>query len=338
MTKGFKAFAPEGRVTKKASKGLRKPAVRKTPLPKPSGKDLPLLKGSSSQYITTITALKRRDSSDEALYLLQKIASMVSPVMRHHGLKVGTLCEFFPKDPQLLGLNVNHGMKICIRLRPHFNDKTFFPLTELLGTMIHELTHNKHGPHDDKFYTYMGELRRELEDLMAEGFTGDGFFSAGKALGKSNEKSPFSSTGRTLSSGLPTSGIHGLVDPVKLAEARKEREQQQKAADEKKKKPRSKGNRLGGYSMEPDSTLSIRELARRAAERRIQDAKWCGKGDVEISLEELGMDEDVIEIAAPSGSSMPMSMPTQRRRTLREEEEEKSFDVTVLEVIDLTED
>lgn len=351
MPAGYKKFAPSGRVTK------RKPAAKPktggggggTSKFTPSGKDLPTVAGSSSEYISTITALKRRDAADEALYLLQKIASMVKPVMKAQGLRVGTLCEFFPKDPRLLGLNVNHGMKICIRLRRHNNDKSFYPLTELLGTMLHELSHNRHGPHDDAFYKYMGELRTHLEGLMAQGFTGDGLFGEGRAVGKS----PFGPNGRTLS-GLPPAGPNGLVDPVKLAEAKKQAALQHAAEAAKPKRSRGRklgtlttsvgnggGGGLGGAQQQP---LSIRELALRAAEQRIQDAKWCG-GNQNASLEELGMDDDVIEIKAsefggrPGSSSSSNSIPnTNSQSAALKPPPKKSSSAGPGEVIDLTED
>lgn len=321
MPPAYKKLYPESRAPKRR-------AVKKTTPKKyvPSGKDLPSVSGSSSEYISSITALKRRNASDEALYLLQKIASMVKPVMRAHGLRVGTLCEFFPKDSRLLGLNVNHGMKICIRLRRPNNDESFYPLTELLGTMLHELSHNKHGPHDDKFYKYMGELRTQLEDLMAQGFTGDSVFGQGNKLGKSL----FGTNGRTLS-GLPV-GLNGLVDPVKLAEAKK-RALQLEAED--KVKPSRRGRKLGTLTGKPVPALSLRELTLRAAEQRIEDAKWCGKNQ-DASLEELGMDGDVIEIKASDFKAVPR--PTSLRVNTPLPKSHKDQNSSLEEVIDLTND
>lgn len=287
--KPFKKIKPASLFANKVGKrkATKKTVSNKYPL---SGKDLPLVQGSSSEYIKTITALKRRDKSDEALSLLQKIASMVKPIMKQHGLRVTTLCEFFPKSPNLLGLNVNRGLKICIRLRPFHNDKQFYPLSELLGTMLHELTHNIHGPHDGKFYGYLEERKRELENLMLKGFTGDGFFSNGNKLGFS----PFQGAGEL-------SGPNGLMDPVQLAEARRQAAELEKR-NQPKASTRKRGQRLGTLSdakLEPG--LSMRELALRAAEQRMRDSKWCGKTVENLSqesLEELGLDDDVIEVDA----------------------------------------
>jgi hypothetical protein len=45
------------------------------------------------------------------------------------------------------------------------------------------LTHNVHGPHDDKFYKYLSDLQDEYDALQRSGYAGEGFFSEGKRLG-----------------------------------------------------------------------------------------------------------------------------------------------------------
>lgn len=56
------------------------------------------------------------------------------------------LTEFFPENPGLLGMNQNHGQKIYIRLRPYHAKDTFYDLEQdLVGTMLHEYTHNVRG-------------------------------------------------------------------------------------------------------------------------------------------------------------------------------------------------
>jgi hypothetical protein len=47
--------------------------------------------------------LKHLPKDGEALHMLRKAASMVKPMMRKRGWKVGTLAEFLPDEPQLLG-------------------------------------------------------------------------------------------------------------------------------------------------------------------------------------------------------------------------------------------
>lgn len=90
-----------------------------------------------------------------------------------------------PANPSLLGLNVNRGAEVKIRLRPHGRDSEFFPWEHTLGTMLHELTHNEVGPHNANFYKLLDEITRECEDLMAKEIsgTGQGFDAGGVRLG-----------------------------------------------------------------------------------------------------------------------------------------------------------
>jgi hypothetical protein len=82
--------------------------------------------------------LKEMPESDYALLTLRKIASCVKPLMRKRGWKVGTLSEFFPEQSNLLGLNVNHGQQILVRLRYAHNPRSFIPYEQVLDTMLHE--------------------------------------------------------------------------------------------------------------------------------------------------------------------------------------------------------
>lgn len=81
--------------------------------------------------------LKHKPREAEALTTLRKIASLVKPIMRQRGWKVGTLAEFYP-ERSLLGININHGEKICLRLRYPSDDSQFLPLDQVLDTMLHE--------------------------------------------------------------------------------------------------------------------------------------------------------------------------------------------------------
>ena len=60
----------------------------------------------------------------------------------------------YPDKAELWGLNVNHGQKIYLRLREHHNDKLFLPMGDIVGTLLHELTHNLYSAHDSKFYKF----------------------------------------------------------------------------------------------------------------------------------------------------------------------------------------
>jgi hypothetical protein len=60
----------------------------------------------------------------------------------------------------LLGLNVNRGVEVKLRLRCAGRDHDFIPYNEVLDTMLHELCHNERGPHDEQFYKLWDELRK----------------------------------------------------------------------------------------------------------------------------------------------------------------------------------
>ena len=101
---------------------------------------------------------------------------------------VGLLSELHPqRDPTLLGLNKNAGEAIYLRimtddlsgLRP-VSSVSFFPsscwkLTECNAgqyfhtrmVLLHELTHNKHGDHDEKFKTLNSLLNKEVKAYEA---------------------------------------------------------------------------------------------------------------------------------------------------------------------------
>lgn len=88
--------------------------------------------------------MTKLDRADEAKQTLEKIAWQVEPIMRAHQWRVPVLREFLPRSPNLLGLNVNKGAEIKVRLRKT-KDGDFFDFNHSLGTMLHELCHCEHG-------------------------------------------------------------------------------------------------------------------------------------------------------------------------------------------------
>ncbi|KAK4111862.1 WLM-domain-containing protein [Canariomyces notabilis] len=152
----------------------------------------------------------------------------------------------YPSRADLLGLNVDRGREIKVRLRQHWDRSQFLPFEEILDTMLHELVHIVHGPHDDKFNALWDQLRDEMEGLMMKGYTGDGFLSQGRRLG-----------GRSI----PYDEIR------RLARAEAERN---------KPKPSQGygGHRLGGSRPPPGQ--DIRNVILESIERRNRAEKGCG--------------------------------------------------------------
>ena len=147
---------------------------------------------------TTYEHLKGLPRSDSALTMLRKVASMVKPIMRKQGWRVEVLAEFLPPEANLLGLNINKGYKICIRLRYPNNPDLFLPIEQVVDTMLHELSHNVWGAHDSSFHKLWNELRSDYEVLVRKGYTGEGFLSEGRKLGGRGNHVPPSSDMRRL--------------------------------------------------------------------------------------------------------------------------------------------
>jgi hypothetical protein len=76
--------------------------------------------------------------------------------------------EFYPTNGSLLGLNVNGGARIMIRLRPSHNRHEFLPWESLLGTLVHELVHNAIGEHSYDFYQMVDSLGEEVQRDMLQ--------------------------------------------------------------------------------------------------------------------------------------------------------------------------
>ncbi|KAJ5565702.1 Zinc finger RanBP2-type [Penicillium sp. DV-2018c] len=189
---------------------------------------------------------KNRPRESEALLILRKVASLVKPIMRQRAWRVGALCEFYPQQRNLLGLNVNMGQKICLRLRYPSDQRQFLPIEEVVDTMLHELAHNVIGPHNQQFHALWNQLRDEHEELAMKGYTGEGFLSQGKRLGGQR---------------------------IPLDEARR---QARAAAEQRRTLSKNSGKRLGGAPVLRGT--DIRKLRADAAQRRIEVTQGCASG------------------------------------------------------------
>ncbi|KAH7387621.1 hypothetical protein KP509_16G033200 [Ceratopteris richardii] len=196
-----------------------------------------------------------RPGEVEACSLLNNIAKQVQPIMRKRKWRVMLLSEFCPQNHALLGLNIGSGQEIRIRLRKPGRESEFLPYESLLGTMLHELTHNEHGPHDAKFYKLLDEITKECEDLMAKGITGtgQGFDAPGQRLGGYSHNPPDSRKREAILAAAQKRARTGSLMP---------------------NGPR----RLGGDS-EIMKALSPIQAAAMAAERRLRDDLWCAAPD-----------------------------------------------------------
>lgn len=233
--------------------------------------DLPRHKPSSGR-IGEYRALAGLPRSQDALNLLVKVGEAVAPLMARHGWHVPFLTEMRPKQHNLLGLNVNRGQKICLRLRPGAGPgkriagaprdtpdplpdglDAFLEFESLVQTMLHELTHIVRGPHDQVFWSTLQSLSDEHDSLKRAGAAAVSFTEPGQRLG---------SGGRTMGAA-----------PQPMA--------------------RGNGVRLGGITgfSGPGRTPSS-ELAAAAALKRIQQAGSCPES-VDVAREvELAAEQD----------------------------------------------
>ncbi|EUC63880.1 WLM domain protein, partial [Rhizoctonia solani AG-3 Rhs1AP] len=125
--------------------------------------------------IRAFTHLANQPRAPEALHNLKRIADLVHPIMQKHGWVLPVLAEFFPDDERLL--DINSGEKILVRLRPARSPGSFYPIEQLVHVMLHELTHNVHGPHDERFYSFLNKLEDEYDTLIVSGWRGSGFYA-----------------------------------------------------------------------------------------------------------------------------------------------------------------
>ncbi|KAF7770337.1 hypothetical protein Agabi119p4_6311 [Agaricus bisporus var. burnettii] len=98
--------------------------------------------------------------------LLDKLANdpAILHVMQQHSFSVGLLTELAPHEhPGLLGLNVNSGQEIKLRIRTDRYDG-FRLYNDIRKVLCHELAHNVWGDHDENFKQLNSQLNREVAE------------------------------------------------------------------------------------------------------------------------------------------------------------------------------
>ncbi|KAJ2929671.1 hypothetical protein H1R20_g7430, partial [Candolleomyces eurysporus] len=97
---------------------------------------------------------------------LERLAAdpAIRHVMQKHQFSVGVLTELAPHEqPHLLGLNVNAGQAIKLRIYTDRYDG-FRNYKEIRRVLCHELTHNVWGDHDNNFKELNSQLNREVAE------------------------------------------------------------------------------------------------------------------------------------------------------------------------------
>jgi len=106
----------------------------------------------------------------EALKMLKTATEAVGEIMEKRKWRVVHLKEFVPRGYKLLGVNVNRGSEVRIRLRTSKEAKTFLRFEAVLDTLLHELVHNSIGRHDKSFYKLLDEIKLECEMKLMGAF------------------------------------------------------------------------------------------------------------------------------------------------------------------------
>lgn len=244
--------------------------------------------------VQNISVLKKPNAK-EALELLESIANQVQPILRRRKWKVPQLSEFFPRSNNLLGLNIGGGggntQEIKIRLRRPHDECSFYDHHHVMGTMLHEMAHNIHSPHNDEFFKLWDELWEEVEDLMDKGISGSGVGFDAPPVGRLGGRGPV---------------------PVHNPDPRKLRDVAVKAARERAKKqalmPRG-AQRLGGAAA---SGLTPAQAAARAAERRAQSDRCCPSGA--HGPQNVVYDDATGEVRIADGAAAQPDSPSRQRR------------------------
>lgn len=228
-----------------------------------------LIKMSQQFGFEKIEVLKETDK--EAYQLLQKLSRNVQPLMKKYKWSIPLLKESDFPNHGILGMNVNKGQTILIRLRQSGSKSNFFPYEHLLGTLCHELAHNVHGPHDDKFYKFLDELQDYLENLPSNGLSG--FDTTGNKIG--SDSILRSKIIKNNNYNLTTAGSAGLA-----AEYRSKQQQLFTPAG---------GVKLGGVSKSKYLDKTPMQMAADAAIKREKDNLWCSNQnnqDINITIDE----------------------------------------------------
>lgn len=193
--------------------------------------------------------------------LLERLRLTTAKVVENRKWRVPVLKEFYPKNRSLLGLNVNRGKSIMIRLREGHDQMTFLPWESVLGTLVHELTHNEIGEHSAEFYKTMEKIYDEVDATSS---------SMGSLWGPRIPAPKYMFDGKSAKVGGGTLAKTVGVDSSNVRQLAAE------AAMRRLGQINSSAQVLGGIGS--GSAKSRKELFLEAEERRRSDERLGGQG------------------------------------------------------------
>lgn len=116
----------------------------------------------------------------------------------------------------------------------------------IMDSLLHELSHNRFGPHDANFHALWDQLRDEFSALMKSGFTGDAFLSQGH-----------------------------LISGKRIGQDEARRIARTAITDNRKKLPLTVNRKLGGVGLKPIADVRG-TITGGGAFGRMQIAQGCG--------------------------------------------------------------
>mmetsp|Transcript_25781 Transcript_25781/g.30384 ORF Transcript_25781/g.30384 Transcript_25781/m.30384 type:complete len:382 (+) Transcript_25781:62-1207(+) len=136
--------------------------------------------------LETLPMLPNEAKAREILKSLANDPGVLS-CMEKHQWNIGCLAEMYPEgkvgesEVCIMGLNRNKGQKILLRLRTD-DLKGFRKISNIRKVFFHELAHNVHSEHDNKFFKLMRQIEQECNDMnwmQGPGHTTGNYFVAG---------------------------------------------------------------------------------------------------------------------------------------------------------------
>lgn len=188
------------------------------------------------------------------------------------------------------GLNINRTERILIRMRYHHDSRQFLSMEQITDTLLHELSHIVHGPHNADFNNLWSELREEHQSLLMKGYTGEGFLSQGQKLGGQR---------------------------IPLDEMRR---QARLAAEKRRSSTNIKpgGNRLGGG--QPVQGVDMRKVIADAATRRRSIIEGCASGSSEAGRLRNQQEQDGFRTTAEQDDANDLAIARALQDLMYEEE------------------
>ncbi|ETO71715.1 hypothetical protein F444_11993 [Phytophthora nicotianae P1976] len=255
---------------------------------------------STNYRFHAIEPLKNFADKDKAQEILERLANDrgILAVMAKHKWSVGVLAEMPPDgkvgvDPVcVLGLNQNKGQKILLRLRTDdlLGFRKFLSIKKVL---FHELSHNVHSEHDNKFYQLMRRVEKECNELDWTNSGGAAVGGSPAALHDDDSTSRNVSTGHRLGGGSAgTSRLLNIAPPAPVDQGREQVVVKQEVPPTAQKPPTVTEKEPTTEDVEMEETEAIKPEAAVVPQSLARNIT-----DIKPEVHERTVDEEVATLA-----------------------------------------